>query len=393
MEKRLSFIGILVVLYLLPITAILIYSHGTIPLDQRWQMLTLGLSTSMAGVLCITLLTRRWCIFDEAYLPEGASDGRKLLFLQGEMTELSTNLEKTQEHTTSLKKELSKEQELLTKTLEEKKRLLSDFEELEYSYENLQTETEEKLRCKERLVEEYLQTIADQREVIEKRQRQVNTFENKITDLQYELRMLLDLSKCSSLSEEETNTPPEEKEEPADTLRAFEDQLTQTVRPPTQFSVGGQDIKDQLKRCIDMAQKVTGARHLNDPTVRYQKLSAEGYSLDLRRLCDSLSTESQNTVMLYSRKDDKLIFCNEQIKELLGWSPEKFVQNFNHLIVDGYELWHEALRKLVPSELSNVELTIESRSGEHLPVKCHLGMIPTGMFRMHVIVVVTPCTA
>ena len=57
-----------------------------------------------------------------------------------------------------------------------------------------QSVSEEQLSSKNTLLEEYQQTITDQRQVIEKKQKLITALETKVNDLKYELKTLLDLT-------------------------------------------------------------------------------------------------------------------------------------------------------------------------------------------------------
>jgi hypothetical protein len=151
-----------------------------------------------------------------------------------------------------------------------------------------------------------------------------------------------------------------------------------------------QDAMIQLKRCLDIAQKITSSSHFNSESSRFRDFPVDNFVLDLRRLCDSLRSENQCAILLYSPKEEKVIFANNQVKTLLGWSPEKIVQNFGDIIQEGDQEWKHHLAHISLKHESQVKLQFKTKKGHDLLVHCHLGMIPTGVFRYHVIGVLHP---
>lgn len=68
-----------------------------------------------------------------------------------------------------------------------------EYNRLQEELKALQIETQEQLRNKEALLGDYQHTIAEQRNIIEKKQRYIFKLEEKVRDLMYEIRSLLQL--------------------------------------------------------------------------------------------------------------------------------------------------------------------------------------------------------
>jgi hypothetical protein len=129
---------------------------------------------------------------------------------------------------------------------------------------------------------------------------------------------------------------------------------------------------------------------LNPSGSRFRDLPINNYTLDLRRLFDSLRSENAGVVFVYSQKENKLLFTNNVVKNVLGWSPEKFTQDFQEIVQDGLQEWKNAVSQLLIKGETNTRLVIKTKSGQDMMFQCQLGIIPTGIFRNHVIGVLYP---
>ena len=226
-----------------------------------------------------------------------------------------------------------------------------------------------------------------------KKQQLITTLESQIQDLKYELKTLVDLSE--PLEEDvaipiPAPTPIKQPEIPPKTSKTKTEKIDAILDLGLAASSRStEEAHQQLKRCIDIAQKLTGARHLAGDSSRFRDLSADGFALDLRRLCDSLRSEQSSMILLYSQREGKALFVNDQVRGLLKWTPDKFVQNFPGVISDGKE-WRAALQKAASGQRSETLLAMKTRSGEETTVRCLLGSIPTGIFKTHLIGVFYP---
>lgn len=261
--------------------------------------------------------------------------------------------------------------------------LTSDQEELQKQYDQLQQEflfyqesAKNQLKQKEFLITEYAQAANDLRENIEKKQKQVSKLETSVQDLTYEIKTLL------SISPEE----PKEKKK-SGVIEPFPEPKVKTI--PISAKAAAQKSSSNeamvlLKRCIDIAQKLTGASHIGMSS-RFRDVPIDSYALDQRRLFDTLSSETSSLVFVYSQREKKMLFANNETKGLFGWSPDKFIHDFHQLIQGDLEDWSSAISKLAATRTANIPITIKSRSGNDQCVQCTLGIIPTGVFKNHII--------
>ena len=147
-------------------------------------------------------------------------------------------------------------------------------------------------------------------------------------------------------------------------------------RTPYDFSI-------QLHRYIEKAEHLTGVDHLGylgGKSPRFLDLSIEGYAIDKRRLFDSFKDETGGVVFIYSLAEKKFLFVSPGVKELTGWSQEKFMKEFARLVVRGYPEWDEALGKFKAMKELALRMGILNRAGEAQTVDCYMGLIGKGDF-------------
>lgn len=377
-------IGVLLICYLVPIIFLTSYSASTVPLSHRWQILSIGLLLATVSATALLMLMRYW----EGQLrphTSPAGQGSPDLAQTNEIKRLQEAIGQGRELQETLSNELLKQKTLCHQLEHDKEELTHQCEQLTQRLAAQQERIEDIQKTAEAQLQEAHQTINDQSALLEKRLKQITILENTARDLKYELKTLIDLTdRIDDLKEEEetpeATLPPAVELPPAPVSRSV---------PRADFNAAHPvDAMTQLKRCIDIAQKLTGARHLAGHTPRFQDMSVEGYALDLRRLCDSLRSETLSMILLYSQKEDKLLFVNNQVKDLVGWTPEKFVQDFSNLIVEGKDGWQTAVRRLAPTSPNEVTIGVKTRTGENRRLHCHLGIIPTGIFKTHIVGVI-----
>jgi PAS domain-containing protein len=337
-------------LYSAPTFILTLYSMELYNLQKSSGILSLGLILNAAGSLLMFLLLRQWeqsldATHQEEPLYSVPSNDEDLKILQAELNTKSDELQKFYDN-------------------------IDKFA----AYKEA---TEDELRKKEALLNEFQETITKQRDVLKKRQEQVSELEGKIHDLNYEVNTLLDVVKIS----ETTDMPPTGMQL-KETAGVY-----QVTPPPTHVkSAGEADV--QLKRCMDIAGKITGANHFETANSKFRDWHIDNYALDLRRLFDNLRGESSCTIFVFSQKDNRLLFVNNQAKHLLGWSPEKFVQSFPEIIADSLPDWNRGISRLANQTHTTAEFNMKNKAGQNVSVNCHLGMISAGLFRNHIIGVV-----
>jgi len=313
-----------------------------------------------------TLSNGNWTIFSFALLLIFCGSLLMLLWLNsswGQPEEVYAELANPLDKASVCKEEDVHEREILSQNFSE---ALKDKEAIEKQCNDLR----EKLSS---LTYESAQSIEELRAALDQKQQQIVHFENQINDLRYEIKTLLHLTEIDypqkefSQSEEESPLLPEER-------GFFHEHLV----------ANGAEAKVLLKSCLEKAQKITGASQLNSTS----RIKAIDHSaLDLRLLFDALREENGALIAVFSPKDSKLLFANNQTKSLLGYSPEKFVQEFQAIIQEYLEPWNEAVNQLSTKSELSLPLEMIGKGGESVHVSCHLAGIPIGIFRGLVILV------
>lgn len=350
-----------------------------------------GLCLASIGSVLSFLLLRQWettlkrnrvaALAIPAHAPQAAEDP---FHSAGNFQELETALHDAQVKQKELVEELNLKNEAIHKLEKEKQLFETRIDDVHRALSASQAEADEEVRRKSVLLSEYQETINQQREVIQKKQEQIAELENKVRDLNYEVKTLLQLTeveKPAKKSRESEQKPPENTL-PEDNAVA-PSSANHLVKSPEEASV-------QLKRCIDIAQKMAGVNRFGNGNSRFRDIPMDNYALDLRRLFDSLGSENSSPVLLYSQKENRLLFANQQTKNLLGWPVDKFTQSFPHLIQEGLQEWQRGIGDLSLKEEAKARLLLKTKSGQNLLVHCHMGIIPRGIFRNHIVAVLYP---
>lgn len=298
---------------------------------------------------------------DEAFLQQAHQNQEALSDAETRIRELTNEL-----HDQGVELERFREDKDLF--LKRKEELLQEFS---ASKSKLEAEINQKII----LINEYQQTIADQRGVIEKKQKQLDQLETKVHDLTYEIKTLLQLAEKTT---HPINSAPAE---------ISQKNIPASVKSPI-AAPAPESAQMQLKRCLNIAQKLTNTEQFNPQNSRFT--SFPNLALDQRRLFESLQSENNSAVFVYSQKEKKFLFANRQVQQLLGWSPDKFIQIFDDLIEDGKEEWRKSLYQLSPKENKDVRLVVKAKTGEDRFIHCHMGLISSGIFRNHVIGLLYP---
>jgi len=389
------------ILYFLPVFGFSVYSFGLIPNQGRWFSLAIGLCLSAFGTAILFWANSRWQrqvieSAQESFLapqPKMVRQNHLHSNLEDDPADQLQNLQQIQGYVEEMEikqnetlAEIQQKEEALQALNQERIQLTAQVTQLQSQLEIIQQQSQDHFSSIEKQQNDYLKTITQQRELIEQQEQHILKAEGQIRDLNYEIKTLIQINELSHKSEDiakedELDIPVPLYRSEASHPSAASTTLFQTkpIMPPVV------EANLQLKRCIDIAQKITVASPFGGEASRFRDLSLNSYSLDLRRLFDSLRSENSSTIILYSQKEDKLLFANNQTKNLLGWSPEKFVQDFSQLVVEGIEEWSQALNQLPSKNEVQFQLVMKSKSGQDVAVNCHIGSIPTGMFKNHII--------
>lgn len=396
-KSRYVFLITLIFLYLVPIMLLSSYGRLYMPAQQGWNLLVFGLCCSFLGTLGLFLILCRMGRKVEIHEEEEAEEvqdvslqGMKLVVQSPEIDAAQSKaLEELQEHYASNQEKLKHVQEELEAKNEELRRLQHEYQILQHQLDSLQAAHEEykqsvqdELEQQRKLVADSQKTISDQREGIDKKLQQISQLESKVSDLTYEIKTLIQLAEIENQSMPIYPSFPTVENPPTPIIEAADDEIPhlpeKQVRNETEAGI-------QLKRCIDIAQKITGASHYNSSNSRFKDLAIDNYTLDLRRLFDSLRMENASAIVFYSQKENKVLFVNNQTRNLLGWSPDKFVLSFNDIVEPSKDAWRQGIASLAIKNAAHISLKMKSKSGSPMEVQALLGIIPTGLFRHHVL--------
>lgn len=323
-------------------------------------------------------------IVEEKTLPNIPSidDAKNIL---NEELVLSTQkaLDESKQFNDQLQLELSSLNSLITQLNQEKEqsseKLNNALNDLEiYKHTCKQQQEEYKI-----YINELHDQLEEQKQQVEKKQYQISHLETKVGDLTYEIKTLLQIAERHLPSASDSNQHLITKE--GDALPLPQEQKANEIQEKSVNSSENASI--QLKRCIDIAQKITGSNRFNSQISSFLDSHSDNFTLDLRRLCDTLRSENTNTIILYSPKENQPLFVSNHIRENTGWSPEKFVQNFNEIIQDSMSDWRQGLNALSLRSETALQLSLKTRSGSNISLKANLGLIPTGIFRHYAIAI------
>jgi ElaB/YqjD/DUF883 family membrane-anchored ribosome-binding protein len=415
LKLRHNLIGSIFVLYLLPIVLIAAYGASQSTFHVSWVVLSIGLLLSSVGTLIFYSLLYTW---EEALsektppppapvppetIPQNeppiiiSSDDKEEMEkeieqLKNELETIAKKLEEALHTNENHLEEINYRNQMIQQLTQEKNQFQREIDTVKQNFQAYQHISEQTLELEKTHSIEYQETISELRSTIEHKQQQIEQLDHKIRDLTYEIKTLLQLADLENYTNETSSSS-----EPSESSRGFSlhksaknylVDIQEVVEEPVLVGTKirtSDEAKIQLKRCIDIAQKITGSHHFGAQKSRFGDLYLDNYALDLRRLCDNLRSENSGTVLVYSPKDNKLLFINNQIKNLLGWSPEKFVQDFENIIQGGMFEWKNSISQMNSMNNTQSRLVMKTKTGEDKLLHCQLGLIPTGVFRNNII--------
>lgn len=387
MADRNRFLFLLIALYVLPVVALSFYASLLFTSSHSFGVLSVGVLLTVAGSIIIFLYDTPsdqapQTVFPqkilETSLPPQQADTRESeeqeALIQDYRGQLYNLAQQNDSHLQTIT-ELNKAKDSLEKKIID----------LAQDYGTFQETAKEQQEQTRQLLLEHQRTINEQRETLEKKQQQIAQLEGQIRDLNYEIKTLMEVEERQSIIRfpADRYRPKEYDYAPA----AVEDD---EALPPPPHVNSLEEASQQLKRCLDIAQKITGGQYMHNRPSRLRDLPVENTALEMRRLFDNLRSENQATILLYSPKDNKLLFVNNPIKSLTGWSPEKFVHQFQELQSDGGDAWKQSVSQLSFKNETQATLWITSKSGQPISFNCQMGLIPTGSFRHYVLGVLYP---
>jgi len=390
--QRHQLLGLVLGLYLIPLWMISAFSVS-LSRSQSWNVLSLGLLLSLTGAFILFFVLKGW----EAALSEAKSEVDEKDQTADRLNEMLSQpsfngeeLSKLEEQVQSLE---SQNERLLQELSEQVTRTdveLSQLNLISEEYTAFRAQAEQKIEQNEIYIHELHQEISEHKDALHNKDRWIVDLESQVQDRTYEMQTLLKLADFPNPKKESFF----EKDEKLQNSSFF-------PRTPVPYSLNEElfdEIKvhntegasNHLKQCIDIAQKITGANHFAGGSSLFRDIPVNSFALDLRRLSDSLGHENMAAVGVYSKKENRLLFANHEIRNLLGWSSEKFAQDFGEIVQEGFPEWKNKVFSLIEFEEGKVRLLVKMKSGENLLLNCHLGLIPAGTFRNHVVAVFYP---
>lgn len=373
LRRRLQLSGLIISLYFISTLIVSVYP------DVSFVKFIFGLLIASSGSIVAFLLLRQWEKSQPKELPPPPPPEPIPIedpFSSSEnIQELEQALKETQSKNHDLIQKQNQLEEDLHKLEQEKVQFELKLQDIQHQMDTQSSEADDEIRRKTTLLSEYQETINQQREVIKKKQEQVAELESKVRDLNYEVKTLLQLAEIGNSKEKKESGQSEEKEH----------------EQPSRYLYGGSMIKSPeeasilLGKCINIAQKITSSNRFSNGSSRFQHMPLDNSALDFRRLYDSLRSETSSGIIVYSLKENRLIFANDQVEMIVGWNPETFIRNFSEIIREGFDEWNSALSQLTPHAESKARLLFKTKNGQNVLINCHLKIIPTGIFRHYVI--------
>lgn len=430
-KNRQFLFAAIIVFYLIPLLFFSTYSINLMSQHKSWMLLSLGLLLIVCGTLALMILLFYWeqSIRDKKQnsllLPVQKSpllfsvekEEQKVTALNSSFNqitqpdELSNRIESKdlnllhealkahQEQQGQLTNTLEMKNQEIEKEKKENQQLQFKIQQIAQDFADYKLFSEEQLKQKQLQLTTLQQIIEDQRTEVEKRQEQIYQLDTKVHDLSYEIKTLL------YLNEEEAPSPkssPIVKEEFLLSQAAFQgnwldhQEISYAALDSLQANNSENPVQNSseaihlLKKCILIAQKLTGANYYNNESSRYREFSSSYYAIDQRRLFDNLRNETRALIIVYSPKEQKLLFANNESKTLLGWNPEKFVSDFSSIMHEGISDWKKALSLIPTASESQARLLAKTKNGQEVILNCHLSGVPTGLFRNYIIGVLYP---
>jgi len=380
--------------YALPLVFLSFFAVWAIEWNSPWSIFPLGLIICSVGT-CLLYLQflrhRNVSVIVKEEIVQPVDNGQiEILEKKAAESELqSLQLQSIVEQLNKDVREIQLEKENLLRTVE-----IGQKEFSAYKHDTVML-----LDQNRSLISEYQSTIQDQREMLDKKQQHILQLDNKVHDLSYEIKALVQVESYENLLVSGGGVSSKVIQHP---VMSHSEAVYQTLpltshsQPPpleeVSFSKKIADTTDAhklLKRCIDIAQKITGASyyHNTNSGSRIRDLSSDPFAFDLRRLCESLRSESGGMILLYSQKERKPLFINDFVKEYTGWMPEKFLMNFSDIIEPAQETWESMLQQMSFKNQNSLDLHLRGKNGSEIEFKAEVGLIPTGVFRNNVIAV------
>lgn len=412
----------IIVFYLLPLLLFSGYTVHLLSPHKSWQLLSFGLFFAAFGTISLIFLIGCWeramkekrqslpfllsqhiplneastdkdvkvTLFEPSYayaVPHETSDHEKK-----EPNLLEEALQSSQKKQEEMAKIVELKEAALEKQIEEIKELQLSAQQIMQEFSDYKVFSEEQLKQKQLQFVNLQKVTEEQRAEMDKRQDQIHQLDTKVHDLSYEIKTLL------YLHEEETNQVKEGK---AGLDKGKESNIHKEPFFHHFDEEGGNDEQQVvckhtdaawlMKKCIGTAQKLTGANYYSNESSRFRDYASSSFAIDQRRLFDSLRSETGAIVLVYSLKDQKLLFVNGEAKTMLGWSPDKFLTDFGAIMQEGLPEWKKAINSLGAGDAEvQVRVLAKTKQGQEILLNCQLGIVPSGLFKNYVVGILYP---
>ena len=121
-----------------------------------------------------------------------------------------------------------------------------------------------------------------------------------------------------------------------------------------------------------------------------ENLPPSYYCDNQRRLFDSLRNEKSALIVVYSSKDQKVIFGIKSQKHCWDGVLKNLWLISLPFCMKGMNEWRKALSSLASVPESQARLLAKTKQGQEALLNCQLGIIQTGLFRNYIIGVFYP---
>lgn len=376
-----SILGPIFCLYTLPVALLTVFAYLK---KDSWSTFCLGLALAAFGTFVFTALLRQWrtpvvhiktaAPVLQSVEPLPAAPPAPAIDLtpyETEIHDLHKQVDAYEQMLRDWTTQADGQQEHLHQLTEEKERAEKQTETLSHEFARFKEEMHEHQNEYRTSLLEHQNTIAEQREALDRKQQQIQQFETKIRDLNYEIKTLLQLAERA---DEELIKAP----------------LQRALDLPVDFEAEEEEIHtweaalSQLKQCVDVAQRIVGGSPFGSHS-RFKELSLDNFTLDSRRLFDYLREIQNCTIFVYSPKENKMLFVNSHIRTLMGISEQDFLHSYESILAHDLNEWRIALSQLTFKNHTKLHLTLKNNEDQALSVQGLIGSIPTGTFRGSVI--------
>lgn len=350
-------------LYSIPILSWIIYTHQEASLEFSFLVAGSGFVILFFGsALFISLLKRQVAepqVFAPVFESAPVVMHQDPVFTEESILPYKEQIESIQHELGEKEREIQSMTEQLTHALGEHQEIKDKLTEVMETSAQKEEEARKKIEALELESHQKMQTSKH--------------LENQIHDLRYEIKTLLQLTEVDYA---QLGMEPAKKQEVVPEV---------VVEPVAPLQPKG-SARSRLTRCIDIAQKITAGYHSSS----LRSLSLDPYAFDLRRLSDALKQETGALILVYSPKEERILFANGETKAILGISPEQFAQDFTEIAGSDFSTWKSGVTQLLTK--SEVNITVDFKTNSFGPVALNalMGPIPTGVFRSLIIAILQP---